>query len=54
MTVLQENVVGPRCDTCAPGHFHLDARNPVGCTPCYCNGATTVCEAAKLAVYTVC
>ncbi|XP_050712288.1 laminin subunit alpha-1-like isoform X2 [Eriocheir sinensis] len=49
----KENVVGPRCDTCAPGHFHLDARNPVGCTACYCNGATTVCEAAKLAVYTV-
>ncbi|MPC38729.1 Laminin subunit alpha-2 [Portunus trituberculatus] len=51
--VVQDNVVGPRCDTCAPGHFHLDARNPMGCTPCYCNGATTVCEAAKLAVYTV-
>ncbi|KAK3888300.1 hypothetical protein Pcinc_007633, partial [Petrolisthes cinctipes] len=51
--VCKENVVGPRCDSCAPGHFYLDARNPVGCTHCYCNGATSVCEAAKLAVYTV-
>ncbi|ELW69407.1 Laminin subunit alpha-2 [Tupaia chinensis] len=41
------NVEGIHCDRCRPGKFGLDARNPVGCSSCYCFGATTQCSEAK-------
>lgn len=50
---MQENVMGPRCDTCIPGTFHLDEYHDLGCTSCFCNDVTDKCEAARLAIYTV-
>ncbi|KAK3781049.1 hypothetical protein RRG08_046352 [Elysia crispata] len=45
--VCKENVVGSRCDVCKDGHFHLDINNPLGCTECFCFGASTVCESVN-------
>ncbi|XP_061707812.1 laminin subunit alpha lam-3-like [Cydia pomonella] len=39
----KENVVGERCDACAPGHFGLRADLPEGCRPCYCAHVTDSC-----------
>uniref|UniRef100_G1SX80 Laminin subunit alpha-2 n=1 Tax=Oryctolagus cuniculus TaxID=9986 RepID=G1SX80_RABIT len=41
------NVEGVHCDRCRPGKFGLDAKNPLGCSSCYCFGATTQCSEAK-------
>ncbi|XP_045355489.1 laminin subunit alpha-2 isoform X5 [Leopardus geoffroyi] len=41
------HVEGVRCDRCQPGKFGLDAKNPLGCSSCYCFGATTQCSEAK-------
>nr|KAF6341480.1 hypothetical protein mMyoMyo1_011899 [Myotis myotis] len=41
------NVEGVHCDRCQPGTFGLDAKNPLGCSSCYCFGATTQCSEAK-------
>ncbi|XP_070273773.1 laminin subunit alpha-2 [Myotis yumanensis] len=41
------NVEGVHCDRCRPGTFGLDAKNPLGCSSCYCFGATTQCSEAK-------
>ncbi|ESO12687.1 hypothetical protein HELRODRAFT_62664, partial [Helobdella robusta] len=35
-------VTGHRCDTCLPGYWNLDERNPHGCEPCACNAYGTV------------
>ncbi|KAL0848794.1 hypothetical protein ABMA28_013219 [Loxostege sticticalis] len=40
------NVVGERCDACAPGHFGLSEELPTGCAPCYCTHITDSCAAA--------
>ncbi|XP_016060358.1 PREDICTED: laminin subunit alpha-2 [Miniopterus natalensis] len=41
------NVEGVHCDRCRPGTFGLDAKNPLGCSSCYCFGATTQCSEAE-------
>ncbi|EPY82235.1 laminin subunit alpha-2 isoform a precursor [Camelus ferus] len=41
------NVEGVHCDRCRPGTFGRDAKNPLGCSSCYCFGATTQCSEAK-------
>ncbi|XP_057345251.1 laminin subunit alpha-2 isoform X1 [Manis pentadactyla] len=41
------NAEGVHCDRCRPGKFGLDAKNPLGCSSCYCFGATTQCSEAK-------
>uniref|UniRef100_A0A2I3GY19 Laminin subunit alpha-2 n=1 Tax=Nomascus leucogenys TaxID=61853 RepID=A0A2I3GY19_NOMLE len=41
------NVEGIHCDRCRPGKFGLDAKNPLGCSSCYCFGTTTQCSEAK-------
>ncbi|XP_040821585.1 laminin subunit alpha-2 [Ochotona curzoniae] len=41
------NVEGVHCDRCRPGKFGLDAKNPLGCSSCYCFGVTTQCSEAK-------
>ncbi|KAJ8726013.1 hypothetical protein PYW07_000711 [Mythimna separata] len=42
----KSNVVGERCDACAPGHFGLSADLPTGCRPCYCSHITDTCSLA--------
>ncbi|XP_060609321.2 laminin subunit alpha-2 isoform X5 [Anolis sagrei] len=41
------NVEGVYCDRCKPGRFGLSARNPLGCSSCYCFGLTSQCSEAK-------
>ncbi|XP_062980764.1 laminin subunit alpha-2 isoform X3 [Elgaria multicarinata webbii] len=41
------NVEGVHCDRCKPGRFGLYARNPLGCSSCYCFGLTSRCSEAK-------
>ncbi|XP_052025259.1 LOW QUALITY PROTEIN: laminin subunit alpha-2 [Apodemus sylvaticus] len=41
------NVEGVHCDRCRPGRFGLDAKNPLGCSSCYCFGVTSQCSEAK-------
>uniref|UniRef100_A0A8C4LLN4 Laminin subunit alpha-2 n=1 Tax=Equus asinus asinus TaxID=83772 RepID=A0A8C4LLN4_EQUAS len=41
------NVEGVHCDRCQPSKFGLDAKNPLGCSSCYCFRATTQCSEAK-------
>ncbi|KAF5920031.1 hypothetical protein HPG69_014397 [Diceros bicornis minor] len=43
----QVNVEGVHCDRCQPGKFGLDAKNPLGCSSCYCFQATSQCSEAK-------
>uniref|UniRef100_A0AAV2JTK7 Laminin subunit alpha-3-like n=1 Tax=Knipowitschia caucasica TaxID=637954 RepID=A0AAV2JTK7_KNICA len=44
--LCKRNVVGVRCDSCRGGSFHFDPLNPVGCTSCFCFGATDQCESS--------
>ncbi|TEA36180.1 hypothetical protein DBR06_SOUSAS7510018, partial [Sousa chinensis] len=46
------NVEGVRCDRCRLGKFGLEAKNPLGCSSCYCFGATTQCSEAKGLIHT--
>ncbi|NXI45933.1 LAMA2 protein, partial [Galbula dea] len=41
------NVEGVHCDRCKSGTFGLSARNPLGCSSCYCFGMTTQCSEAR-------
>nr|XP_006986773.2 laminin subunit alpha-2 isoform X7 [Peromyscus maniculatus bairdii] len=41
------NVEGVHCDRCRPGKFGLDAKNPLGCSSCYCFGVTSQCSEAE-------
>ncbi|NXO52653.1 LAMA2 protein, partial [Aramus guarauna] len=41
------NVEGVHCDRCKSGAFGLSARNPLGCSSCYCFGLTTQCSEAR-------
>ncbi|XP_065536989.1 laminin subunit alpha-2 isoform X6 [Lathamus discolor] len=41
------NVEGVHCDRCKSGTFGLSARNPLGCSKCYCFGLTTQCSEAR-------
>ncbi|KAG1696659.1 Laminin subunit alpha [Nymphon striatum] len=44
----KDNVYGPSCDKCLAGTFHLEERNPLGCTKCFCFGATDRCRSALM------
>ncbi|KPP76674.1 hypothetical protein Z043_103970, partial [Scleropages formosus] len=35
-----------KCDRCRPGTFGLSARNPLGCSQCYCFGLSSTCAEA--------
>ena len=37
MCKCKANVIGDRCDQCAPGTFGLNANDPDGCKPCLCD-----------------
>nr|XP_023491330.1 basement membrane-specific heparan sulfate proteoglycan core protein isoform X9 [Equus caballus] len=39
-------VEGLTCSHCRPHHFHLSARNPEGCLPCFCMGVTQQCASS--------
>ncbi|XP_068621214.1 laminin subunit alpha-1 [Battus philenor] len=41
------NVVGERCDNCAPGHYGLSLDLPAGCRPCYCSHVADTCTAER-------
>ncbi|XP_055304959.1 basement membrane-specific heparan sulfate proteoglycan core protein isoform X6 [Sitodiplosis mosellana] len=48
ITQCPPNVIGHRCDQCRPGTYNLDPANPLGCTECFCSGATRSCSASRL------
>ncbi|XP_004846024.1 laminin subunit alpha-2 isoform X1 [Heterocephalus glaber] len=41
------NVEGIHCNRCQSDKFGLDAKNPHGCSSCYCFGATSQCSEAN-------
>uniref|UniRef100_A0A8C5MWE3 Laminin subunit alpha 3 n=1 Tax=Leptobrachium leishanense TaxID=445787 RepID=A0A8C5MWE3_9ANUR len=45
--LCKENVEGYKCDFCRSGTFYYDASNPMGCTKCFCFGATDVCHSSS-------
>uniref|UniRef100_A0A673CU24 Laminin subunit alpha 3 n=1 Tax=Sphaeramia orbicularis TaxID=375764 RepID=A0A673CU24_9TELE len=45
--LCKRNVAGVRCDTCWEGSFHFNPSNPVGCTSCFCFGATNQCQSSS-------
>ncbi|MEJ1286795.1 hypothetical protein NN561_017805 [Cricetulus griseus] len=47
VTGCKVNVEGVHCDRCQPGKFGLDAKNPLGCSSCYCFGVTSQCSEAE-------
>ncbi|KAM8966911.1 laminin subunit alpha-1 [Pelodytes ibericus] len=42
--ICKEHVEGENCDQCKPGFYNLQARNPEGCTECFCFGVSGVCD----------
>ncbi|XP_041847231.1 laminin subunit alpha-3-like [Melanotaenia boesemani] len=45
--LCKKNVAGIRCDTCQKGSFYFDPSNPLGCTSCFCFGATDQCRSSS-------
>ncbi|NXK18550.1 LAMA2 protein, partial [Arenaria interpres] len=41
------NVEGVHCEGCKAGTFGLSARNPLGCSSCYCFGRSSQCSEAQ-------
>nr|XP_039265768.1 laminin subunit alpha-5-like isoform X2 [Styela clava] len=42
--LCKDNVEGQQCDRCKSGTFHMDFANPLGCTKCFCFGASDECS----------
>ncbi|XP_072324438.1 laminin subunit alpha-1 [Scyliorhinus torazame] len=46
----KSNVEGENCNQCKSGFYNLQARNPEGCTECFCFGLSGVCESISWSI----
>ncbi|KFP19203.1 Laminin subunit gamma-2, partial [Egretta garzetta] len=52
--VCKASTTGERCERCKQNFYNLDARNPAGCSPCFCYGHSAVCVSAdNYSVYNI-